>query len=238
MLKGSAVGRVKSAVHTNLATAKAAPKTVLMTAIQEAEAARAAAVQAGYEEGLEQARVQIEAAMEDANRRVRRALAALCTAVESFDERQAIALTDVEDAIVAGAFGIAQAVVERELITATDPGADALARAMKLAPERGDVIARLNPTDVETLSMEDISTSTRTVRVVADATVEAGGCIVEVGETRVDAQLSTAFAHVKEALFGSAELAPEHTIEIEPGKKAAGRKPKTSRKTASEAPNE
>jgi flagellar assembly protein FliH len=177
-----------------------------------AQSTEAAAMQRGYEEGLEQARAQIEAAMEDANAKVRRALAALSAAIESFDQRQTLAVADVEDAIVAGAFGIAQAIVQRELQVTEAPGAEALARAMQLVPERGDITARMNPNDIDTLSIEDLATGTRTVRVVADASVEAGGCIVEVGETRIDSQLSSAFAHVQTALFG-ADL-PQPQIEL------------------------
>lgn len=231
VLRGAAAGHAQQAVHDHLTKAPG-PAPVGLSALEEAEAARSAILEQAYQEGLERARLEVEGAMEDANQRVRRALAALCVAVDSFDQRQTIALADVEDAIVTGAFGIARAIVERELTVAVDPGADALARAMHLAPERGDVLARLNPADVETLSMEDISTATRTVKVIADPTIEAGGCIVEVADTRVDAQLSTAFAHVQTALFGDEEPA------VVMPKKAAGSTPKNSRTTASEAPYE
>jgi flagellar assembly protein FliH len=161
---------------------------------------------AGYQEGLTQAHADVVAATEDSNRRVRRALAALTEAVDMFDNRQTVALADVEDAIVAGAFALARSVLQRELITAVDPGGDALARALQLVPDRGDVIARLNPEDVATLNMERVTSTGRTVHLMPDANIELGGCIVEVGAMRIDAQLTPALQHAARAMNVDPEL--------------------------------
>jgi flagellar assembly protein FliH len=155
---------------------------------------------AGYQEGLAKAHADVVAATQDSSRRVRNALAALSEAVTSFDQRQTVALGDVEDAIVAGAFALARSILQRELITATDPGGDALARALQLLPDRGDVTARMHPDDVATLNMERITGPTRTVQLIADANVELGGCIVEIGQMRIDAQLSSALEHAASAM--------------------------------------
>jgi flagellar assembly protein FliH len=173
---------------------------VLRDPVGSVEIARQAGYDAGYNEGLAQARQDVTNATEDANKRVRRALAALAQAVDAFDERQTVALADVEDAVVAAAFEIARKVVQRELAVAEDPGADAIARAMALLPNRGDVIARLHPDDVATLNMDRLASMSRTVQLYADPSIELGGCIVEVGDMRIDSQLSTAFDHVKQAL--------------------------------------
>lgn len=154
----------------------------------------------GYQEGLAQARADVIAATEDSSRRVRRAIAALSEAVTRFDQRQTVALADVEDAIVAGAFALARTVLQRELITATDPGGDALARALQLLPDRGDVTARLHPDDIATLNMDKVTSATRTVHLVPDANIELGGCVVQVGEMRIDAQLSSALEHAARAM--------------------------------------
>jgi flagellar assembly protein FliH len=161
---------------------------------------------AGYQEGLAQARADVIAATEDSNRRVRRALAALTEAVDMFDNRQTVALADVEDAIVAGAFALAHSILQRELITATDPGADALARALQLVPDRGDVVARLHPDDVATLNMERVTSTGRTVHLVPDASIELGGCVAEVGDMRIDAQLTSALQHAARAMSVDPEL--------------------------------
>jgi flagellar assembly protein FliH len=167
---------------------------------QTAQTQKQEGYDAGYQEGLAQARADVIAATEDSNRRVRRALAALSEAVNTFDQRQTVALGDVEDAIVAGAFALARSILQRELMTATDPGGDALARALQLVPDRGDVIARLHPDDAATLNMERVTSTGRTVHLVADPAIELGGCIVEVGAMRIDAQLSSALQHAARAM--------------------------------------
>lgn len=217
-----------------------APKT----AADRMEAERAAAIAQGYQDGLLRAKAEVEAAMDDSNKRVQRALAALCDAVETFDQRQTVALADVDDAIAMGALAIASAVLQRELNTMSDPGAEAIIRAIALAPNRGEVIARLHPEDAQTLNMDSVSTGSRTVRVVADPKVEPGGCIVDAGELRVDAQISSALDNVRTALRLDGNLPMEVTepLAMQPVSSApksevsAGLDTQISRTTASEAP--
>ena len=202
-LRGGAANEASNAMSADLIATFDSSTIVHDVNTPEAlEAERLKAFEQGYQDGLEQAHAEVAAAVDDSNKRVRRALAALCDAVDSFDERQTIALGDVEDAIVTGSLMIAQAVLQRELSLAMDPGAEAIARAMRLAPDRGNVIARLNPDDLATLQMDSISTTTRTVDVIADPTIEPGGCIVEVADTQVDTQLSSVLARVIEVLIG------------------------------------
>jgi antitoxin component of RelBE/YafQ-DinJ toxin-antitoxin module len=72
------------------------------------------------------------------------------------------------------------------------------------------------------------------VEIVADPTVEPGGCIVESGETRIDAQISSTLANVADALGISATavgntVTPTQDVD-------AGRIPPDSRTTSQEAP--
>lgn len=239
VLRGDAASRATGAFDVITKFDPVATRAALNPA-EAAEAARLVAFEQGYNDGLEAARRDVEAATDEANKRVRRALAALCEAVDSFDSRQTIALADVEDAVVSGAFELARAVLGREVVAAADPGADAIARALLLAPERGDVVARLHPDDAATLAVGHISTSSRTVTVVADPGVEPGGCIVDAGETRIDAQLSSAMAKVATVLFGTLGAnqldasipVPERTV----AQQDAGSALEPSRTTAVEAP--
>lgn len=175
-------------------------KKVPKNPLEAQEAAYLEAVERGYNDGLNKARTEIETAMEDSNRRVRRALGALTEAVNGFDERQTIALADVENAIVEAAFEIARGVLQREVATAADPGAEAIARALKLAPGREPAIVRLNPDDAATLNIAQIPTMGRPIDVLADPAIESGGCIIEIGDTTIDAQISSSLANVKSAL--------------------------------------
>jgi flagellar assembly protein FliH len=223
VLKGAEAARATSALGAaHLSTFETKKEQVQLNPLEIAEAARTQGFEQGYNEGLEAAHAAVVAATEDANKRVRRALAALSEAVDNFDRREATALVAVENEILTAAFAIARSVLQREIATAADPGAEALARSMELLPERGDVVARMNPDDVATLSMELIETSTRNIRVVPDPRVELGGCIVEVGDTKIDAQVSSALTKVGEALGVTSVV--------------AGSNPTNSRTTSQEAP--
>ena len=160
------------------------------------EDGRRAGYEAGFASGLAGA---AQSAAEGEARRaaeVGRAVSALMEAAVALRLHQSQELVGIEDDVTAAAFEIASAVLDRELAVAASPGAEAIARALSLAPE-GDTVARLNPADVETLG--DIECR-RELTVLADPSVEPGGCIVEVGACRIDAQLSTALDRVRKAL--------------------------------------
>src|SRR5437773_1636371 len=95
------------------------------------------------------------------------------------------------------AVDLAAAVVGRELQLSASPGSDALARALALVPAGCAAVARLHPDDVA--SVGDLSGA---VTVIADPAVEPGGCILEVGDSRIDAQLGSALDRVRAALMG------------------------------------
>lgn len=165
-----------------------------------AENARRLAYEQGYQEGLEQARADVEAATNDATSRVRRALGALTVAIEDFQTAERMAANELEDEIVRAAFELTRSILRRELSVAADPGADAIARAMELLPTREPATIRLNPEDAATLNMNSVDAGGRSIEVLADPVVESGGCIIEMGRTTVDAQLSTVLAKVGQAL--------------------------------------
>src|SRR5580704_230818 len=86
---------------------------------------------AGYASGLAAGRDQgLRSAQADAER----AVAALANAAQVMRSGAATDLSEAEDALVAGAFELAAAVLDRELEVAANPGADALRRALALAP--------------------------------------------------------------------------------------------------------
>ena len=89
-----------------------------------------------------------------------------------------------------------EAVLDRELALAKNPGRDAVTRALALAPN-GDAVVRLNPADVKTLGSVSFG---RELSVVADPSVEPAGAVVEVGACRIDAQIGTALERVRDAL--------------------------------------
>lgn len=161
---------------------------------------------AGYAAGLAAAADDVRAAEErrDAEARARQAsrdealvvaVGVLTAAATAFEQRQALALADVEDAVVELALGVARAVLDRELAVSSDPGGEALARALALAPAAAPAVARLHPDDIATVAQ-----APQGVTLVADPGVERGGCVVESAGRRVDAQIGSALDRVSAVL--------------------------------------
>jgi flagellar assembly protein FliH len=159
-----------------------------------------AGYQAGYEEGLAAGRAAAAAEGRAAALRLEQATAAVSAAAAALARRQALELAGLEDAIAAAAFELAAAVVGRELALSVSPGADALARALALAPSGVTAVARLHPDDAALVSAPD------SVRVLPDPAVEPGGCVLEAGDCRIDAQLGPALARARAALLDGPEV--------------------------------
>lgn len=194
--------------------------TVLGDAVTEAtladlaaraeQAGRAQGYAAGWAEGRRRAGESLDDAVaervrvvdEDHARRVldlQAATTALATAVDRAGE----ALTDTQEAVAAQAvemaLQIAAAVLQREVLTATDPGADALVRALVSVPPAVPVTVRLHPADRAQLDLAVLDG--RPAVVVADATLQRGDAVVETETQVVDARLSAALDRVREVLL-------------------------------------
>lgn len=97
------------------------------------------------------------------------------------------------------ALEIAAAVLNREIATAEDPGAEALARCVDLAPATGDLFARLNPTDAAELRRVE-GLGDRGLMITADPTLGRGDAIVTINDVTIDARISESLRRVAEAL--------------------------------------
>ncbi|WP_432830389.1 FliH/SctL family protein [Dactylosporangium sp. CA-092794] len=151
-----------------------------------AEAARAAAEAA---RAVEAQRLRVEAALQ-----------AIGRAADALERRAVPAAHDIEDQIVATAFAIAGAVLGRELRTATEPGREALARALALAPSSSPVTVRLNPADRLTIGRTELVMDGRTVSLVDDPALGPGDAVALCDATTVDARLGPALDRVREVL--------------------------------------
>ena len=155
----------------------------------------------GYQRGNEEAAERALEFMREREQRLSEALQALAIAARECNERQSAAIDDIEGSIVAAIFDLAETVVGRELSHTRTPGRDAVARALAMAKTHGPATARLNPDDVESIGdLADLAPG-RVIEIVADPAVEPGGCILEAGAQRVDAQIGTAIARAKKALL-------------------------------------
>jgi flagellar assembly protein FliH len=162
------------------------------------DAGRADGLANGHDEGFRRG-------TEAARRKAHDELSAMLT---SFEVALADALTRLDHAAeqVSGgttelALAVASAILDRELVTASDPGAEAVRRALAVAPVRGPVRVLLNPLDAERLCVPcgELAPG-RTVERVADPSVDPGGCRLESGATSVDAGPAAALRRVRAVL--------------------------------------
>lgn len=165
------------------------------------DTARQRARTAGHAEGFAQGYADGRAAAsEDLAGDLSFALTALHGAIEDLARRDAAGLESLQREATELALAIAREVIGREVLTADNPGADALARALRFAPDRGVAVARLHPDDLELISTSDRLATGRDVELIADRSVERGGCILDVGPARIDAQLTPALERIRTEL--------------------------------------
>ena len=187
-------------------------RVVADAAERAAAEARETGFAAGYSEG--QARAASELAMnaaaqrqehdrqlEQQAREVTRAVAALAAAATALEQRLAPSAEQVERLALQAAVEIAESLVARELALTETPALDAVRRALTLVPADGDLIVHLHPADARTAA-DGVRAAAlgRSVRVVEDASVEPGGCIVDSGACHVDAQIGPALDRIRAAL--------------------------------------
>jgi flagellar assembly protein FliH len=147
-----------------------------------------------------QVRAESEAAERQRDAHLARAVELLLTAAQAFRSREQVVLAEIEDTVVELALSIARTVLDREIAASADPGADAIARALALAPDDCAVTVRLHPGDVTALGDLSGVVQGRELVVVADPAVEPGGCVAEAAGRQVDTQVGPALARVAAVL--------------------------------------
>lgn len=172
----------------------------LESAVEEGRAAGFdAGFRAGHLAGLEAARAEQDQVTADHRARLASVLSSADSAVADALTRIGEAMETGARATVRAAFAIAEAVVGRELAIAADPGRDAVARALALAPDGVEVSLHLHPQDAASLVDDDLLPR-RGVTVVADPTLRPGDCVGTAGWTTIDARIGTALDRVRAVL--------------------------------------
>lgn len=168
--------------------------------LQLSEAGAGATVGSAYEAGVEAGRAEAFSEMRSGHEAALQALddatkAFRCAAAKLSTARAEAVRLGVHDA-VALAVEVVEAMVD-SLPASLD--ARRLEEALALAPDDELAVVRLHPDDVDTTISMPVE-----AKVVADEAVERGGCVVEVGPTRVDAQIGPALARLRALLAGGA----------------------------------
>jgi len=165
----------------------------------------------GYRAGLEAAKGAAEVEHAEALRRAGEAIAAAVAAVAAGRaESVAVVQRDATEL----AFELTGALLDRELATAASPGLDAVRRALALTSPGLDLSVRLHPDQL--VSREELAPLAPDCRlvVVADPDIELGGCVIDAGPCRIDAQMSAALDRVRAVLLDALDgpSAPEGSL--------------------------
>lgn len=154
----------------------------------------------GLEAGRAEARAEAERAEADHRQQLEAALGAVARAAAELTARREEVIAGLENALVTAAVDLAEAVIGRELTATTTAGRDALVRALRLVDGLEPAIVRLHPADLATIGETADIAPGRDLTVVPDHGIEPGGCVVEVGDGRIDAQIGPALDRIREEL--------------------------------------
>jgi flagellar assembly protein FliH len=94
---------------------------------------------------------------------------------------------------------LASLILDREIASATNPGAEAVARCLAVAPAEGDLVVHLHPDDAALLGqIGEVGGRALTIR--ADERIERGDAVVRIDETLIDGRIAHALERVAEVL--------------------------------------
>jgi flagellar assembly protein FliH len=122
---------------------------------------------------------------------------ALTTAAAAARSQRAEAVSLAEREAVELAFELAETLLGREISLNPSLSLDAVRRAVALVPQGEDLVVRLHPGDVVTPEELQALVPDASVKVVLDPHVELGGCVVEAGPCRIDAQVGPAMERAR-----------------------------------------
>ncbi len=167
-----------------------------------AQGQRAAAVQA--EAAAERARAVEQAHDQRRAAALGQAVNALGRAVTNLETQMMPTLHELQEAVLAHAFELAEAIVGRAMDDPEGRAAAALRRAMNAAPEQGDIVVSLHPDDfrnlVGTATDADYNYVGRPVHLRPEPALRPGDAVAETGTTTVDASIAAAVARARAAL--------------------------------------
>jgi flagellar assembly protein FliH len=163
---------------------------------------------AGYEVGMEQGmamgRAATEADTAAADRRAAIVANAFALAADRVNGDLEMQFALATDSVLATAFEVAFAIIERDLREHPRTGEEALRVALAVVPTHEPCVARLHPSDAALLDGSDAVAALVAGRpeftIVSDPSVASGDCMIDMESARVELRLDEALARVRTAL--------------------------------------
>jgi len=161
------------------------PPSMPLNAEESLSLLREEARRAGWEQGLSEGR-------QAARGELRLQADRLQHLIEQLAAPLAQAGQDVQDELVQLAMAIARQVVLRELSTQPEQIRDVVTQAIAALPSGNRHLRiHLHPEDAHLLAEHLDAHEVASWKIIEDATLSRGGCLVDTGATRIDARLET-----------------------------------------------
>ncbi len=175
---------------------------ILAGAEQEAIEIRRRAEEQGRAAALEAAELVLE---EKVGRRLATLVLALQAAVDRMEAARAEWLAHWERAAIRLATGIAGRVIRREVERSPEITLTLVREALELAAGSADIQLRLHPRDLSALGPHVTQLAAELARlgrpeIVADASIEPGGCRIDTRHGAIDQQFAAQLARIEQEL--------------------------------------
>lgn len=187
--------------------AEASARDIIDAAKITAARLQADARQAGHAQGVEEGRTEGRAAaLDETAARAEDVCTSWNTVLKQWEGDRESQLRSAENDLVATAMLLAEAVVRRSVVVDPTLVRDALQSALELVRRPSDVLVRINPADEQFVStvLEDLVSgiaSCRSVRMQCDASIEAGGCRLDLEGGEIDATIGTQLERIAQVLL-------------------------------------
>ena len=179
------------------------PPSMPLNAEETLSLSREEARRAGWEQGLSEGR-------QAARGELRLQADRLQHLIEQLAAPLAQAGQDVQDELVQLAMAIARQVVLRELGTQPEQIRDVVTQAIAALPSGNRHLRiHLHPEDAHLLTEHLDAHEVASWKIIEDATLSRGGCLVDTGATRIDARLETRMNDILAGLSSHAPVSAE-----------------------------
>jgi flagellar assembly protein FliH len=216
-LRVFSLGDIEAEASRILAEAGAEARSLVSAAERRsrdlARESRRQAQQEGYQQGLADGRKDGEEqalaeAREEFKQKQQRLISALTEVVSELDLRKRRLLSQAHKDLVSLAVSIARKVIKSVAEASPAVAEQNVREAVKLTGSASDVVVRVHPEERESLALvagEIIEQfgQLKHVRLVADESVDRGGCVVQTEAGQVDGRTETQVSRIAEELLGS-----------------------------------